>query len=167
MSCSIFTLTFAVPAASPFSALQFLETYEDEFLAVVDPKQGLLKLKHKGVISADVKTAIESANDEDAKFILFDHLQRHATVDTLRVYCDVAIAAIGFPRMQELGKKMMDALSPGGWLDLWLHNECMSECSSGACLIFLCVLNVCMCSCLCACMCKYYCLFLLCVVPAL
>ena len=130
MSCSTFTLTFALRAASPFSALQFLETYEDEFLEVVDPKQGLLKLKHKGVIPADVKTAIETANDEDAKFILFEHLQRHATVDTLRVYCDVAIAASGFPKMQELGRKIMDALSPGGWLDLWLHNECMSECSS-------------------------------------
>ena len=109
------TLTFALPAASPLSVSRFLETYEDKFLEVVNPKLSLLKLKHKGVISADVKTVIESANDEDAKYILLEHLQKNATVDTLRVYCDVAIAANGFPRMQELGKKMMAALPPAGW----------------------------------------------------
>ena len=109
------TLTLALPAASPFSVSRFLETYEDEFLEVVNPKLSLLKLKHKGVISADVRTAIESANDEDAKYILLEHLQKNATVETLRVYCDVAIAANGYSRMQELGKKMMAALPPGGW----------------------------------------------------
>ena len=35
-------------------------------------------------------------------------------MNALRVYCDVAIAANGFTRMQELGKKMMDALPPKG-----------------------------------------------------
>ena len=94
--------------------MQSLKPYEDEFLKVVNPTLNLLELKHKGVISADIKTAIESANDGDAKYILLEHLQKNATVDTLKVYCDVAIAANGFPRMQELGKKMMDALPPGG-----------------------------------------------------
>ena len=107
-------LTFSLPAASPFSVSQFLETYEKEFLEGVNPKLSLLELKHKGVISADVRTAIENTNDDNAKYILLEHLQKNATVDTLRVYCDVAIAANGFPRMQELGKKMMDVLPPGG-----------------------------------------------------
>ena len=107
-------LTFSLPAASSFPVPRFLETYEDDFLEVVNPKLRLRKLIREGVISSDVKTAIETANDEDAKDILFEHLQKNATVDTLRVYCDVAIAANGFPRMQKLGKKMMDALPPGG-----------------------------------------------------
>ena len=139
VSFSTFTLTFALSAASPFSALQLLETYEDEFLEVVNPKLSLLKLKHKGVISADVRKAIESANDEDAKFILFEHLQKHATVDTLRAYCKVAIAANGFPRMQEFGRKITDALSSGGWLDLWFTGACRS---GGWCIsVILCVFN--------------------------
>ena len=103
-----------LPAASPFSALQFLKTYEDEFVEVVNAKQSLLKLKHKGVISPDVKTSIEGANEEDAKYLLFEHLEKNATVDTLREYCKVAIAAGGFTRMQELGSKMMNALPPEG-----------------------------------------------------
>ena len=159
VSCSTFTLTFALPAASSFSVPQFLKTYEDEFLEVVNPKLSLLKLKHKGVISADVRTAIESANDEDAKYILLEHLQKNATVDTLKVYCDIATAANGFPRMQELGRKMVDALQlpTGGWLDLWMHNACRSAawCMSVILCVFICVHVF-----ACACICMYYCLWL-------
>ena len=125
MSHGTFILTFLLPAVSPFSVSRFLKRYEDEFLEVVNPKLRLRKLIREGVISSDVRTAIESANDEDAKDILFEHLQKHATVVTLRVYCKVAIAANGFPRMQELARKIMSELSPGGW---WVH-------------VFLCVFN--------------------------
>ena len=104
--------TSLLPAASPFSASQFLKTFEDEFVDVVNAKQSLLKLKHKGVISPDVKTSIEGANEEDAKYLLFEHLEKNATVDTLREYCEVAIAADGYPRMQELGRKMINTLPP-------------------------------------------------------
>ena len=109
-----------LPADTPFSASQFLAIYEDEFLDVVNAKQSLLKLRRKGVISPDVKTAIESADDEDARYTLFEHLEKNATLDTLREYCKVAIAANGYPRMQELGRKMMDSLPLEGWLELCL-----------------------------------------------
>ena len=112
-------MTSLLPAASPFSASQFLKTYEDEFVEVVIAKQSLLKLKHKGVISPNVKASIERANEEDAKYLLFEHLEKNATVDTLREYCKVAIAADGYPRMQELGRKMMESLPLGGWSHLW------------------------------------------------
>ena len=128
-------------AVSSFSASQLLTTFEDEFLTVVKAKQSLLKLKRKGVISPDVKAAIDCANDEDAKYILFEHLEKNATVDTLRVYCEVAIAADGFPRMQALGRKLMETLPPGGWLEL---------CWSCVCVCCACV---CMCVCVCVCVC--------------
>ena len=147
------TLTFALSAASPFSVSRFLETYEDEFLEVVDPKLSLLKLKHKGVISADVRTAIESANDEDAKYTLLEHLQKNATMNTLRVYCDVAIAANGFPKIQELGRKMMDALPPGGLSALFVvvylrlcWGVCLHVCACvRACVCYVLCVVVCMC----------------------
>ena len=109
-------LTALLPAASLFSASKFLATYEDEFLDVVNAKHSLLKLKRKGVISQAVKTSIEGANDEDAKYFLFEHLEKNTTADTLKEYCKVAIAAEGLPRMQELGRRMMEALPLGGWL---------------------------------------------------
>ena len=109
---STLPLTSLLPAASSFSASKFLKAYEDEFVEVVHAKQSLSKLKYKGVISADVKTSIESANEEDAKYLLLEHLEKNATVGTLREYCNVAIAADAFPRMQELGRKMIKALPP-------------------------------------------------------
>ena len=100
-------------AASPFSASQFLKTYEDEFVEVVNAKQSLFRLRHKGVISQAVKASIEAAKDEEeARYLLLEHLEKNATVDTLREYCKVAIAADGYPRMQELGRKMINALPP-------------------------------------------------------
>ena len=51
------------------------------------------------------------------------------------VYCEVAIAADGFPRMQELERKMMETLSLGGWLEL------CSGCRHG----LVCVRGVCVC----------------------
>ena len=107
--------TSLLPAASPFSASQFLKTYEDEFVEVVNAKQSLLRLRHKGVISQAVRASIEATkDDEDAKYLLLEHLEKNATVDTLREYCKVAIAADGYPRMQELGRKMMKTLPPEG-----------------------------------------------------
>ena len=125
-------MTTLLPAASLFSASKFLATYGEEFLDVVYAKQSLLKLKRKGVISQAVITSIVGANDEDAKYFLFEHLEKNATIDTLREYCEVAIAADGFPRMQALGRKMMEALSYGGWLvhgvgwvGTYLHTTCV------------------------------------------
>ena len=107
----------------PFSASKFLKTYEDEFLNVVDAKQNLLKLKHKKVIPDKVKAKIEDATEEDAKYILLEHLQKNATLVTLRVYCDVAIASHGYAQMQELGKKMKAALPAEGQLSLLLSSH--------------------------------------------
>ena len=119
--------------ASHFSASQFLKTYEDEFFDVVSAKFSLLKLKRKGVISADVKADIQDANDDDAKEILYSHLESSATVNTLREYCNVATAAEGLPRMQKLGQKMLKRL--GGWLELCLFGQMgRCWCSVGECM---------------------------------
>ena len=113
---STFTLPSLLPAALLFSASLFLKDYDKEFLEVVHAKQSLPELKYKGVISPGVATAIDTAIEKDAKYLLFEHLVKNATVNTLREYCKVAIAADGFPRMQALGRKMMEALPLGGWL---------------------------------------------------
>ena len=107
--------TTCLHAALPFSAPAFLKTYENEFFDIINPKHGLRRLKRKGVISADVVRDIDDENDEEAKEILFEHLQNNATLDTLKEYCEVVIAADGFPRMQELGRKMMGSLQKEGW----------------------------------------------------
>ena len=92
-------------------ASEFLEKYEEEFFSDVYVKQSLQRLVRKGVISNVVKDRIENESDEqEAKETLFNHLSGRATTATLREWCEVAIAANGYPKMQELGTKMKAAL---------------------------------------------------------
>ena len=60
---------------SHFSASRYLAEFENEFLELINAKLNLVKLKHKGVIPSDVKTSIFGANDDDAKYILFEHME--------------------------------------------------------------------------------------------
>ena len=107
----MYTSWIFLTAAAPFVASEFLEKYETEFFSDVHVKQSLQRLVRKGVISDVVKKKIEDESDEqEAKETLFGHLSRSATTATLREWCDVAIAANGYPKMQELGKKMKAAL---------------------------------------------------------
>ena len=101
------------------------------------------------MITQDIESRINAAtNDEDAQEILFAHLLRHADVDSLLKYCEVIIAANGYPRMQSLGMKMKEDLQcmQGGWL-------CVSVCE-GACVfvsvyvhMWMCTVHVCVLMC--------------------
>ena len=98
---------------------EFLEKHETEFFSVINAKLSLRRLKRLRVVTEDVMSLINAAtNEEDAQEILYEHLTRHADVDTLMRYCEVAIGAEGYPNMQSLGKKMKEELQhmQGGWL---------------------------------------------------
>ena len=100
-------------AATPFPVTEFLKKHESEFFSVVNARFSLRRLKRLGVITQDVMSHIDAAtNDEDAQEILFEHLMDHANVDTLMKYCEVIIAADGYPNMQSLGRKMKEELEP-------------------------------------------------------
>ena len=101
------------------AASQVLEKHEDEFFDVVDAKLNLLRLVRKKVITEALIARIENADNENAKEILYDHLQRNADVGALREYCKMAIAADALPNMQKLGEKMLSELPPEGLLEWW------------------------------------------------
>ena len=125
----------------PLSAVsQVLEKYENEFFKVVDAKINLLRLKRKKVITEGLISKIENADGENAKEILFDHLKSNADMASLKEYCKVVIAADGYPKMQELGQKMLSELPPDGLLECvcvpvyvcmcvhtqeWIHVQCL------------------------------------------
>ena len=98
------------------AASQVLKKHEDEFFAVMDAKLNLLELKRKNVIPGSLVMKIESADDKEAKEILFKHLHSNANVASLREYCRMAIAADAYPNMQNLGEKMLRDLPPKGLL---------------------------------------------------
>ena len=101
--------------ASLDSASQVLEKHEDEFFQVVDPKVKLRWLRRKKVIPDSLVTEIEaSADSEKAKDLLFEHLRLNANAVTLREYCNMLSKADAFPKMQDLGQKMLNDLPPEG-----------------------------------------------------
>ena len=116
--------------ATPFPVTEILKKHETDFFSVVDARLSLRKLKRLQVITQDIMALINAAtNDEDAQEILYEHLTDHADVDSLLKYCEVIIAAEGYPRMQSLGRKMKEDLQcmQRGWLcvhistgDSWL-----------------------------------------------
>ena len=85
---------------------------------MVDAKFNLLELKRKEVIPDGLVTKIENADDRTARELLFEHLSCHANVAKLRDYCRIAISAGAFPKMQDLGEKMMRNLPQEGLLGL-------------------------------------------------
>ena len=122
------------------------------FFEVVDPRLSLLRLVRKGVITEDVKSDITTSNTKDAREVLYHHLAHHANVETLKEYCEVAIDAEGYPKMQSLGRKMMEELEQGGWSELCAHLcVCVCACVFGVC-VCACVFGVCG-VCVCACVC--------------
>ena len=108
--CSFVGLT----AVTEFSASDFLQKYETEFFEVVNPRLSLFRLVRKGVITEDVMSNINTSNTDDAREVLYHHLVHHANVCTLEEYLRVAIVADGYPKMQSLGRKIMEELEQRG-----------------------------------------------------
>ena len=129
--CSFFGLT----AATDFQVPEFLKKYETEFFEVVNPRMSLLRLVRKGVITEDVKSDINTLNTKDACEVLYHHLAHHANVDNLMEYCEVAIDAEGYPKMQSLGRMMMEELEQDGWSELCAY-LCVCVCVCVLCLHF-------------------------------
>ena len=96
------------------SVSEVLEECEDDFFQVLYPKYNLLKLVRKNVITADVASRISATTDDEGRELLYHHLKHHGSVQTLREFCEVAIAADGYPNMQRLAEKMLHAIPTDG-----------------------------------------------------
>ena len=93
---------------------EVLKEYEDSFFQVVHPKYNLLKLVRKKVINEDLASRISATTDDEGRELLYHHLKHHGSVQTLREFCEVAVAADGYPNMQELAEKMLHAIPTDG-----------------------------------------------------
>ena len=131
----VYSLTlFLCHAAWPFSVPEVLEEYEDEFFQVVHAKYNLLKMVRKNVITQDIASRISATSDDEGREILYHHLKQHGSVHTLREFCEVAIAADGYPNMQKLAEKMAQELPRDGWftcLCISLCIYCICVCVAG------------------------------------
>lgn len=92
------------------SACTILKKNEKDFIDCMTLKDNVKELERKGVIPEVVEKAIKEGTHKDAKEILYDHLVKNGNVEALRKLCEWAIAAHGYPRMQDFGRKMMSDL---------------------------------------------------------
>ena len=110
----MFTWLFPCHADLFSSVPEVLKEYEDEFFQVVHPKYNLLKLVRKNVITEDLASRISATADDEGRELLYHHLKHHGSVQTLREFCEVAIAADGYPNMLKLAEKMLHAIPTDG-----------------------------------------------------
>ena len=90
--------------------------FRKRFIKEVDAQHIVSDLKHKGIISDAVFTAV---NREDGTTrrneILYDHLEKSSTRDSLTTVCDAMISVSGHPKMNQLGQHMKNMLQ-GKWV---------------------------------------------------
>ena len=109
---------YCLSCASLHAASDVLKKHEEEFFRVTNAKLNLLELERKNVISESHVKEIENADNGKAQELLFKHLERNADVAALKEYCQMTMSATAFPKMQDLGRKMLADLLPQGLLEL-------------------------------------------------
>ena len=97
---------------SPFCAVnQVLGHFRDRFITEVDASTIVFELESKGIIPNGVLTAVNEKRDATIQNqILFAHLEKTSTKDSLVTVCEVIIAVPGNPRMRALGEDMKSKL---------------------------------------------------------
>ena len=76
-----------------------------------------IELCQQRVIPQGVLKQINGINsDEGAQRLLFGHLEKHGSVNSLRTFCKVITSAAyeAYPNMQDLGREMNAMLEQGG-----------------------------------------------------
>ena len=97
---------------SPFCAVdQVLGHFRDRFIREADASDIVFDLESKGVIPNGVLTAVNKETSAVRQSqILYAHLERTSTKDSLITVCEVIIAVQGNPRMRALGEDMKSKL---------------------------------------------------------
>ena len=93
---------------SPFCAVdQVLENFHDRFIKEVDASTIVFQLQRQNVIPDNVLTAVNMETSATRQnYILYAHLERTSTKESLLTVCEVIIAVPGNPRMRALGEDM-------------------------------------------------------------
>ena len=105
--------------------------YEDVFFQVDHAKCNWLKLVRKNVITENIASRTSATTDDESRELLYHHLKHHGSVQTLREFCEVVVAADGYPNMQKLAEKILHAIPTDGY---WcMCDWCVYLCSTHMC----------------------------------
>lgn len=85
--------------------------FRNRFIKEVDSKCIAFDLEHTGIISDAVLMAVNSeAGTTRQNQILYDHLKRTSTRESLTTVCAAMISVSGHPKMNQLGQRMKNML---------------------------------------------------------
>ena len=115
MYCTVLCCAFPFDSADQPLESRALSRYEEHFIEVVAANEIAPGLYRRKVIPQSImKQMKESNSDKDSRELLFDHLKQHGDVGSLKGFCEEAILADGYPKMQNLGHDMKAMLEQDG-----------------------------------------------------
>ena len=87
-----------------------------DFMRYVDARAIAQKARIEEIIPEAVEIQInESKSSDEAKNVLFEHLQNQVTLEGLRRLCSIMIESKGYERMQMFGKGLLAKLEEVRW----------------------------------------------------
>ena len=91
-----------------------LHHFREQFIKDMDANAVLHELQWEGFISDNVKSEVKAAtSSKERNEILYDHLSRTSTTESLITTCDIISQVKGNPRMRALGEQMKNELEIG------------------------------------------------------
>ena len=110
-------------AGGGFDSEAFMNKFSGRFLNDVHSHAIATRLEINKIISKDVAHAVEHHSIGEGNEVLFVHLRKHASPDSISKLCDVMRSVSGYPRMIELGRAMKEELdlltSKSSSVEMW------------------------------------------------
>ena len=112
-----------------FTGQQVIDNFHGRFIDEMDTTSVVHSLYHKDIISNAVLQQVTATSDwRNQNEILYTHLKRTCTKDSLITTCHKIIAVTGNPRMKALGEDMLSMLEGENDTRVSL-NACSSVCT--------------------------------------
>ena len=94
-----------------FNVESFALRYKAQFLSDVNTEEIVEELRKFKLISDKLRRKIESASSREvANLLLLDHICANFNTESLTTLCEVMSEEEGYPKMNDLGRRMLSDL---------------------------------------------------------
>ena len=108
---SLLYFVVLLPVPIEFNVKLFALRYEAQFLSVVNTEEIIDELEKLNLISGKLRNKIESVSSrEEANRLLLDHICANFNTESLTKLCEVMSEEGGYPKMNDLGRRIRSGL---------------------------------------------------------
>ena len=90
--------------------MEVLKSYRNTFIEDVDACSICDDLRHHNIIPDSLAKKINESDDRQAATMLYNHVVKQGSKESVANLCEVMITEKGYPRMNELGGKIKESL---------------------------------------------------------